>query len=93
MRERGEYYFTLKVNDPTEIRAIGEICSIDGTDGRTIIAYANQREYEKLKKAGYQPELQTPPSLRANVTMWDGQGTYNWDSYLTYPQYVSMMES
>ena len=93
MRNRGEYYFILTVDNPKEIQAISEICSVDGTDGRRVVAYANQREYDRLLQAGYQPELQTPPSLRANVTMWNGQGTYNWDSYLTYPQYVSMMES
>ena len=93
MRDRGEYYFTLSVDDPTVINEISQVCSVDATDGRTIVAYANQREYDKLLSLGYQPELQTPPSLRANVTMWNGQGTYNWDSYLTYPQYVSMMES
>ena len=92
MRQRGEYYFTLKVNDPSEIRTISKICSIDGTDGRNVVAYANQQEYENLLKAGYKPELQTPPSLKANVTMWNGQGTYNWDSYLTYDQYVAMMQ-
>jgi PKD repeat protein len=93
MRNRGEYYFTLIVDNPKEILAISEICSVDGTDGRRVVAYANQKEYDRLLQAGFQPELQTPPSLRANVTMWNGQGTYNWDSYLTYPQYVSMMES
>ena len=92
MRDRGEYYFTLSVDNPAKIQAISEICSIDGTDGRTVVAYANQKEYEKLLQAGYQPELQTPPSMRASVTMWDGNGTYNWDTYLTYTQYVSMME-
>ena len=92
MRERGEYYFTLSVDDPLAIQSIGEICSVDATDGKTVVVYANQKEYDKLLSLGYQPELQTPPSLRANVTMWDGQGTYNWDAYLTYPQYVSMME-
>ena len=92
MRERGEYYFTLNVDNPKEIQAISEICSVDGTDGRRVVAYANQKEYDRLLQAGFQPTLQTPPSLRANVTMWNGQGTYNWDSYLTYPQYVSMME-
>ena len=91
MRERGEYYFTLTVEKPTQIQAISEICSVDGTDGKTVIAYANQQEYDRLLKAGYEPELQTPPSMRANVTMWNGQGTYNWDSYLTYDQYVTMM--
>lgn len=92
MRNRGEYYFTLSVDDPTQIQELSRICSVDGTDGRHVVAYANQEEYDKLIALGFQPELQTPPSLRANVTMWNGQGTYNWDSYLTYPQYVSMME-
>lgn len=93
MRTRGEYYFTLNVDDPHSIQAISEICSVDGTDGKTVVAYANQQEYDRLLKAGYQPNLQTPPSLRANVEMWDGQGTYNWNKYLTYTQYVNMMES
>ena len=93
MRERGEYYFTLNVNDPSEIQAISNICSVDGTDGRNVVAYANQREYDKLLQAGYQPNLQTPPSLRENAVMWDGnRATYEWNSYLTYEQYVSMME-
>ena len=93
MRERGEYYFALNVNDPSEIQAISNICSVDGTDGRNVVAYANQREYDKLLQAGYQPNLQTPPSLRENAVMWDGnRATYEWNSYLTYEQYVSMME-
>ncbi len=92
MRDRGEYYFTLSVDDPAQIQELSHICSVDGTDGRNVVAYANQQEYDKLIALGFQPELQTPPSLRANVTMWNGQGTYNWDSYLTYPQYVTMME-
>ena len=92
MRNRGEYYFTLSVDDPSQIQELSRICSVDGTDGRNVVAYANQQEYDRLIALGYQLELQTPPSLRANVTMWDGQGTYNWDSYLTYPQYVNMME-
>ena len=92
MQQRGEYYFTLSIDNPMELQAISEICSVDGTDGRTVVAYANQEEYERLLKEGYQPTLQTPPSLRANVTMWNGQGTYGWNSYLTYDQYVAMME-
>ncbi len=94
MRDRGEYYFTLSVDDPAKIQAISEICSIDGTDGRTVVAYANQKEYEKLLQAGYQPNLQTPPSLREEAKMWQGgdRATYEWDSYLSYGDYVTMME-
>ena len=93
MRNRGEYYFTLSVDDSSQIQELSRICSVDGTDGRNVVAYANQQEYDRLIALGYQLELQTPPSLRANVTMWNGQGTYNWDSYLTYDQYVAMMQS
>ena len=93
MRERGEYYFSLNVNDPVEIQAINSICSVDGADGKTVVCYANQLEYDALLQAGYQPSLQTPPSMREEAVMWDGnRTTYEWDSYLTYGQYVSMME-
>lgn len=92
MKDRGEYYFTLNVADPAQIQELGRICSVDGTDGYKVVAYANQEEYNKLIALGYQPKLETPPSLRANVEMWDGQGTYNWNKYLTYTQYVTMME-
>lgn len=93
MRERGEYYFSLNVNDPVEIQAINNICSVDGADGKTVVCYANQLEYDALLQAGYQPSLQTPPSMREEAVMWDGnRATYEWNSYLTYGQYVSMME-
>jgi hypothetical protein len=93
MRNRGEYYFTLSIDDFSKNQELGDLCSVDATNGQTVVCYANQQEYDKLLELGLQPNLETPPSLRANVTMWDGLGTYNWDSYLTYPQYVSMMEN
>ena len=94
MQSRGEYYFTLSVDDPTQIQTLGEICSVDGTDGRTVVAYANQQEYDKLIALGFQPELQTPPSLREEAKMWEGgdRATYEWNSYLSYGDYVAMME-
>ena len=95
MSDRGEYYFTLSVNAPSEIESINRLCSVDGTDGKTVVCYANQQQYEALLQAGYQPNLQTPPSLREEAKMWEGgdRATYQWDSYLTYGDYVSMMES
>lgn len=94
MRNRGEYYFTLSVNDRSEIQAISDLCSVDGTDGRTVVCYANQKEYDKLLQLGYEPNLQTPPSLREEAKMWDGnRATYDWDSYPTYSQFESMMQA
>jgi len=94
MRDRGEYYFTLSVDDPAQIQELSRICSVDATDGRTVVAYANQQEYDKLLSLGFQPELQTPPSLREEAKMWEGgdRSTYEWNSYLTYGDYVAMME-
>ncbi len=93
MRERGEYYFTLAVNEPTEIQSLSRLCSVDGTNGQTVVCYANQEEYDQLLQLGYQPNLQTPPSLLTEAEMWDGnRATYEWDSYPTYSQYISMME-
>ena len=94
MRSRGEYYFTLSVNDRAEIQTIGNMCSVDGTDGHTVVCYANQQQYDRLLQAGYRPVLQTPPSLLEEAVMWDGnRATYEWDSYPTYSQYQSMMEA
>ena len=46
MRNRGEYYFTLSVDDSSQIQELSRICSVDGTDGRNVVAYANQQEYD-----------------------------------------------
>ena len=94
MRERNEYYFTLTVQQPSEIQEISRLCSVDGTDGRNVVCYANQQQYDKLLQAGYQPKLQTPPSMLYDAVMWDGsdRATYEWDSYPTYDAYQSMME-
>ncbi len=96
MRNRGEYYFTLSINDRSEIQGISDLCSVDGTDGRSkVVCYANQKQYDKLLQAGYQPNLQTPPSLREVAKMWDGsdRATYEWDSYPTYSAYQNMMQA
>ena len=93
MENRGEYYFTLSVQQPSEIQAINQLCSVDKIDGETVVCYANQRQYDNLLKQGYQPALQTPPSMLEEVAMWDGsnRAEYDWDSYPTYSAYEDMM--
>ena len=94
MRDRGEYYFMLSVTQKSEIQAINSICSVDATDGQTVVCYANQQQYDRLLQADYSPTLQTPPSLREEAKMWDGgdRATYEWNSYPTYSAYQTMME-
>ena len=43
MRSRGEYFFTLTVSDPSEIQAISDLCSVDGTDGRTVVCFVGRK--------------------------------------------------
>ena len=95
MLSRGEYFFTLTVQQPAEIQAISNLCSVASTDGTTVVCYANQNEYETLLKHGYQPKLETPPSLLEKHNMWDGsqRETYDWDAYPTYEAYESMMQA
>ena len=91
MRSRGEYYFTVSVNDPSEVGTINRICSVDKTDGKVVACYANQREYDEMIQAGYKPFLQMPPSMRETHAMWDGKSKA-WNAYPTYDQYVLMMQ-
>ena len=94
MLNRGEYYFTLSVNDPTEIQAISDLCSVDDTDGHIVVCYANKKQYDRLLQAGYEPNLLTPPSLLEEAKMWveGDRASYAWDSYPTYSQYEAMMQ-
>ncbi len=95
MRSRGEYFFTLTVQQPTEIQSISDLCSVDGTDGKTVVCYANSNQYNLLIERGYQPHLLMPPSLLETHVMWDGshREAYDWDAYPTYEAYESMMQA
>ena len=95
MFERNEYYFTLTIQQPAEIQDISRLCSVDGIDGKTVVCYANQQQYDKLLQSGYKPSLMTPPSMLEESVMWDGsnRASYEWDSYPTYDAYQSMMEA
>ena len=92
MQERGEYYFSLDVQQLTEVQTINAMCSVDKLDGKTVICYANQKQFDQLMKHGYQPTLLLPPSMQNEIKMWDGRGAYDWDTYPTYEQYASMMQ-
>ena len=94
MRERGEYYFSITISDKGVLNELSRIVSIDKVKDDSVICYANPTEYAKLLSLGYTPTLLTPPSMQEEAVMWTGgdRATYAWDSYLTYDQYVAMME-
>ncbi len=93
MQQRNEYYFTFELNGNDDLHAIAHAISVDRVDGNVVTAYANREDFARFQKLGYQVTLQTPPSLREEVAMWDGsnRAQYDWDSYPTYNAYENMM--
>ena len=93
MQQRNEYYFTFNLNGNDDLNAIAHTISVDRVDGNVVTAYANNQEFAKFQKFGYNVTLQTPPSMIEEVAMWDGsnRAEYDWDSYPTYPAYENMM--
>ena len=93
MQERNEYYFTFTLNGNDDFNAINHAISVDRVDGNLVTAYANNDDFAKFQRLGYQVTLQTPPSMLEEHVMWDGsnRAEYDWDSYPTYEAYEAMM--
>ena len=93
MQDRNEYYFTFNLNGNDDLNAIAHAISVDRVDSDVVTAYANNEDFARFQKFGYEVTLLTPPSLREIVAMWDGsnRAEYDWDSYPTYSAYENMM--
>jgi len=88
-----EVYLKLLVQNPNKISEISKIVSIDKTDGRTVYAYANEKELVKLEASGYEYELLQHPSTLQQVEMSNLQKSIKeWDTYPTYDGYVAIMQ-
>ena len=93
MQQRNEFYFTFELNGNDDLTTIAKTVSVDRVDGSTVIAYANNNEFNKFQKLGYKVTLLTPPSMINEAEMWDGsnRAAYDWDQYPTYSAYENMM--
>ena len=93
MQQRNEYYFTFNLNGNDDLSTIAHTISVDRVDGNLVTAYANNKEFTRFQKLGYEVTLQTPPSMLEKAAMWDGSNRagYDWDQYPTYTAYEDMM--
>ena len=90
--EWNQYYFQFRINDRSELETLTRIISIDNVSGNTVLAYANDSEWEAFQSLGYEAELLPAPSSLYEHDMRDaGQITREWDYYPTYDAYVAMM--
>ncbi|HOP07923.1 MAG TPA: M14 family zinc carboxypeptidase [candidate division Zixibacteria bacterium] len=87
-----EYYFEFRIDDPTILEKLSRVISIDRVDGDLVKAYANDREMAEFEAFGYHYEILPAPSSLIIPRMSDDKAALkDWDSYPTYPAYVSMM--
>lgn len=92
-RSRNEYVFHLKIDNRSEIAKLTQMVSIDGFDGEYLRCFASQREFDRLKAAGYTPILIDNRPDRATYPMYNGNGTYKYDSYPTYAAYTALLDT
>ncbi|HON18111.1 MAG TPA: M14 family zinc carboxypeptidase [Salinivirgaceae bacterium] len=91
-----EYYMQIDINDRSELEILTQIVSIDNVVGKTVYAYANDNEFDALKKRGYSYKLLPHPSSDPSKVLTMAttvQQMANWDRYPTYPVYVEMMQN
>ena len=91
MAARGEYYFSIEIQQHEEAAQLTRLCSIDRLDGLNLICYANAEQYQRLLAKGYHPTLLTPPSMEQDYAMWDGSNreAYDLSGKLIYNQQIS----
>ncbi len=89
-----EVYFSFTGESRAELDKISSIISLDDIDGKTVFAYANEKEFDKFLSLGkdftilQHPSTLLEPKMRSEV---DLKGVNDWDYYPTYDAYISMM--
>ncbi len=87
-----EYYLRLEVESREQVVTLSRVISIDNVRDGIVYAYANDRQLEDLNRLGFgYEELPHPGTLIQPEMSADTKSAAQWDSYPTYPAYVSMM--
>jgi len=89
-----EHYLKIQINDRSQLETLTRMVSIDNVIGSEVIAYANDKELEKLTYSQFVFEELEHPSLQAGkaITMATTVAEMaNWDRYPTYSVYNQLM--
>jgi len=87
-----EYYFSFELRDLSQLARLGQTISIDGIQGYTVYAYANDNEWAEFQKTGLSPQLLPHPGINPEAKMASSKSEMrDWDSYPTYQAYLDMM--
>jgi hypothetical protein len=89
-----EHYLQISINHPSELETLTRMVSIDNVTGNVVLAYANDKQFEKLQSSLFQFVKLEHPSIEGAkaITMATTVGEMaNWDRYPTYSVYNQMM--
>lgn len=93
LKARGEVSLLLSRKDAGDLRTLGRILSIDGVAGDTVRAYADEKGFAAFLALGIPfrvvPTAAASKGIATAATVAEAAG---WDTYPTYPQYVSLMQ-
>ncbi|MCX6259021.1 MAG: M14 family zinc carboxypeptidase [Bacteroidia bacterium] len=94
LTERGEVYFRITIHEKSDLNLLTRMISIADVRNDTVYAYAGQSGFNDFLQLRLNYQVLPPPSLMKHVKMSKTcKDLKNWDSYPTYEQYVSMMQS
>ena len=91
-KAKDEAYFKFEIQSPNEIEILTRIISIDNVQGKTVYAYANEKDFNKFLKLNYTYEILKHPGDVVDPKMGSTiEAIEAWDVYPTYDAYVAMM--
>ncbi|MEA3447785.1 MAG: M14 family zinc carboxypeptidase, partial [Bacteroidota bacterium] len=95
LEERGEFYFQFECTSPEIIHELSDVLSIDGKDGTTYFAYANESAFETFLSYDllFQPVESYYNQSKATTMATTVAEMAGWDRYPTHDVYVQMMNA
>ena len=93
INRRGEVYFSFPLADRSQLQSLSRIISISAVSGKTVYAYANQKEFSAFSNYKLDYSVLTPPSELVPVKMSNSpKDVLAWNAYPTYSVYETMMQ-
>jgi hypothetical protein len=89
------HHFKFNINDRSELEYLTRIISIDNVQGKTVDAYANDKEWNDFIRLGYSYESFPYPEKHEGIKMTNDPAKVllDWDYYPTLGAYIALMNS
>lgn len=90
-----EIYFSFQFESREILNQISKLVSLDKIDGKNAFAYANRNDFEKFLEKDIPFDVLNHPNFKFKADMYNSKlkNSYEWNQYLSYEDYTSMMYS